>query len=65
MAASRGLYQPRVILSDWNSGGNTVGFFGAFEGKGTLDRFSSRISGAKCSAYSYNKSYRLEKRGSI
>ena len=45
--------------------GTTIGFSSAYEGKGSLDWFSSRISGAKYSACYYNKFYQLEKRGSV
>lgn len=63
MAASRGLHQPRIVLSGRDSGGCSIGFYSAFEGEGAMDRCSSRIISAECSASHYNKSYRLEKRG--
>ena len=65
MAASRGLCESRVILSSRNSDGATFGFPSAYEGQGSLDRSSHRISGAKYSACYYNKFYQLEKRGSV
>ena len=59
MAASRCLCESRVILSSRHSDGTTIGVPSAYEGQGSLDRSSYRISGAKYSACYYNKFYHL------
>ena len=65
MAETWRLCESRIILSSRYSSGSTIGFSGAFEGQGSVDRFSFRSSGAEYSACHYNKFYGLEKRGYV